>query len=375
VVRRRFISCILLAGLLSLGAALSSSSGQATTTAGRPSAFFGIAPQTTLHRSDLNLMRRTGIGSLRFAIYWSQSEPAPGVFDWRATDAFLISTSRYGFERLPFIWGSPSWVTSTRRPRHCRFSAARCSALQMPVHSLAQRRAWSEFLRALVGRYGPTGTFWELHPELPKDPIRAWQIWNEENDHRFAEASVAEYVALLRGAAPAIRSVDPDARILLGGLYGTPRIEPALDATTFLSRLYGHNGIKGLFDGVALHPYAFNPSLMSAGITALRAVMRRHGDGQGDLVITEFGWGSQTRDAGGDAFENGPAIQAEYLKRAWAVLLANRRRWHLQAAYWFTWKDIPAATTRCGFCDSAGLLGLDGRPKSALRRFAQVAHR
>ena len=103
----------------------------------------------------------------------------------------------------------------------------------MPVYTLAQRRAWSSFLRALVGRYGPTGSFWKLHPELPKEPIRTWQIWNEENDHRFAEASVRDYVGLLRGSAPAIRSVDPDARILLGGLYATPRIEPALDATTF----------------------------------------------------------------------------------------------------------------------------------------------
>ena len=32
----------------------------------------------------------------------------------------------------------------------------------MPVQSPAQRRAWSSFLRALVGRYGPDGRFWEL---------------------------------------------------------------------------------------------------------------------------------------------------------------------------------------------------------------------
>jgi hypothetical protein len=358
-----------------LGAALPSSSGEATITAGRPSAFFGISPQTALQRDDLSLMRRTGIGSLRFPIYWSLSEPEPGVFDWRATDAFLISTSGYGFDRLPVIWGSPSWVTRTPRAGGCRFSAARCSALQMPVHTHAQRRAWSKFLRALVGRYGPTGTFWELHPEVPKDPIRAWQIWNEENDHRFAEASVRDYAGLLRGSAPAIRSVDPDARILLGGLYATPKVQPALDATTFLSRLYGYKGIKRLFDGVALHPYAFNPGLMAAGIGALRAMMRRHGDRHSDLYITEFGWGSQTWAAGGDRFERGPAVQADYLKRAWQILLANRRRWHLRTAYWFTWQDIPAATTRCDFCDSNGLLGLDGLPKRALRRFAQVAHR
>jgi hypothetical protein len=245
----------------------------------------------------------------------------------------------------------------------------------MPVHTRAQRRAWSKFLRALVGRYGPTGTFWKLHPELPERPIRAWQIWNEENDHRFAEASVSDYARLLRGSAPAIRSIDPDAQILLGGLYATPRTKPALDATTFLTRLYGHSGIRSLFDGVALHPYAADPSLMAADINALRAVMRRHGDGRRDLYITEFGWGSQTRAAGGDKFEKGPAVQADYVKRAWAILLANRRRWHLRSAYWFTWQDIPAATTRCDFCDSDGLLGLDGLPKRALHRFAQVAHR
>ncbi|HEY7257114.1 MAG TPA: beta-galactosidase [Solirubrobacterales bacterium] len=359
-------------GALVLGAVQLSSS-DATPRAGGPSAFIGISPQTSLHRDDLRLMRRTGVGSLRFLIDWSQAEPEPGVFDWEATDSFLESTSRYGFERLPVIWGSPAWVVGTPRAGRCRFTAARCSALQLPVHGPAQRRAWSEFLQALVARYGPSGTFWALHPELRKDPIRTWQIWNEENDHRFAEASVHGYAALLRVSAPAIRSVDPDARIVLGGLYATPRVKPSLPATTFLNRLYRRSGIRGLFDGVGLHPYAADPRQMASDITALRAVMRSHGDGHKGLYITEFGWGSQTRAAGGDRFERGPAMQAKYAKSAWEILLANRRRWNLRAAYWFTWQDVPAASTPCDFCDSAGLLNLDGRPKPALRRFAQVA--
>ncbi len=372
--KRRLLAGIALSALL-LGAVQPSAPSQATSRAGGPSTFIGISPQAPLHPHDLRLMRRTGVGSLRFLIYWSQSEPAPGVFDWAATDDFLTSTSRYGFERLPVIWGSPAWLAQTPRESRCQFTADRCSALQMPVHSRAQRRAWSTFLRALVGRYGPSGTFWKLHPELPRDPIRTWQIWNEENDHRFAEASVRGYAALLRGTAPAIRSVDPDARIVLGGLYATPRVKPSLDATIFLSRLYRQRGIRSLFDGVGLHPYAADPSLMAMDIRALRAVMRSHGDGRRGLFITEFGWGSQTRAAGGDKFERGPEAQARYVKSAWEILLANRRRWNLQAAFWFTWRDIPAASTPCDFCDSAGLLGLDGEPKAALRRFAQVARR
>jgi len=373
--KRRFLGGIFSAALVLAATLQLSASSEATPTASRASAFIGVSPQAPLHRSDLRMMRRTGVGTLRFLIYWSQSEPAPGVFDWGATDDFLMSTSRFGFERLPVIWGSPSWVTGKRRQRRCRFTADRCSALRMPVHGGAQRRAWSTFLQALVERYGPTGSFWELHPELPRDPIRTWQIWNEENDHRFGEASVGGYAALLRSSAPAIRSVDPGARIVLGGLYAAPPIKPSLDATTFLDRLYHHRGIKGLFDGVGLHPYAADPTQMAIDISAVREVMRSHGDRHTGLYITEFGWGSQTRAAGGDKFEQGPAVQAEYLKRAWEILLANRLRWNLKAAYWFTWQDIPAATTPCDFCDSAGLLGLNGRPKPALRRFAQVARR
>jgi hypothetical protein len=346
---------------LSLSAANTLPSSGATSGARDPSPFFGIAPQTSLRSDDLALMRRTGIGSMRFPIYWSESEPAPGVFDWRTTDARIASTSREGFDLLPFIYSSPPWATPTW--------------VRMPVRAPAQRRAWSTFLRALIGRYGPHGDFWELHPELPERPLRTWQIWNEENDHRHAEASVRDYARLLRGSAPAIRSVDPGARIVLGGLYAAPGEEPSTPAPQFLDRLYRYGGIRGLFDAAALHPYTFNPGLMAVHIAELRAVMRRNGDGRTPLYITEFGWGSQTRAAGGDGFEKGPATQAGYLKRAWAILLKNRRRWKLASAYWFTWQDVPAWSTRCGFCDSTGLLGLDGEPKAALRGFAEIARR
>ena len=35
--------------------------------------------------------------------------------------------------------------------------------------------------RALVGRYGPAGSLWAERPELPRIPIRAWQVFNETN--------------------------------------------------------------------------------------------------------------------------------------------------------------------------------------------------
>ena len=72
--------------------------------------------------------------------------------------------------------------------------------------------------------------------------------------------------------------------------------------------------------------------------------MRRHGDGHKRALHHRVRLGLPDTGRGRRRFEKGPAVQADYLKRAWEILLANRRRWHLRAAYWFTWQDIPAAT-------------------------------
>jgi hypothetical protein len=152
--KRHFLTSFIL-GALVLGTVLLATSSRATPRAGGPSTYIGVSPQAPPDRDDLRLMRRTGVGSLRFLVYWAQIEPEPGVFDWSATDAFMVSTARHGFGRLPVVWGSPSWLSRTRRPGRCGFTAARCAALRMPIHSRAERRAWSGFLRALVARYGP----------------------------------------------------------------------------------------------------------------------------------------------------------------------------------------------------------------------------
>ena len=45
--------------------------------------------------------------------------------------------------------------------------------------------AYTQFLTALVGRYGPSGSLWAEQPALPRMPIRDWQIWNEPNLTRY----------------------------------------------------------------------------------------------------------------------------------------------------------------------------------------------
>ena len=81
------------------------------------------------------------------------------------------------------------------------------------------------FTRAAVERYGTGGSFWKEHPNLPEMPISDWQFWNEPNSHLFWKPAPnpTEYVELLRGFEHTVHSADPGAKVLLGGLFPTPR--------------------------------------------------------------------------------------------------------------------------------------------------------
>ena len=60
--------------------------------------------------------------------------------------------------------------------------ASRCPSA--PIRGAARSASYADFGRfvaALIGRYGPEGSFWTGNPSLPKRPIEAWQLWNEPN--------------------------------------------------------------------------------------------------------------------------------------------------------------------------------------------------
>ena len=68
-------------------------------------------------------------------------------------------------------------------------------------------RDYTAYLRALVLRYGPAGSFWDQHPELPRRPQRDWQIWNEPHldfywstKGRRRNAWAPEYARLLKAS-------------------------------------------------------------------------------------------------------------------------------------------------------------------------------
>jgi hypothetical protein len=235
----------------------------------------------------------------------------------------------------------------------------------LPVRSAWQRWGWATFLRDAVERYGPRGSFWFEHEDLPYLPIHRWEIWNEENIVSFAnDPNPVRFAALIRLSGRVLHREDPDAQVILGGFFGQPlQIPPNVASGDFLSRFYRARKVKRYFDGVALHPYVGEASAIHAQITNLRRVMRLHNDGATRLYVTELGWGS---DSGPTRWERGLWGQANQLSRSFGMLSAHRQQWRIGGIWWFSWAD---EANTCQFCRSAGLLTAKREAKPAWYRF------
>jgi hypothetical protein len=306
-----------------------------------PRGFIGISPQGATNESDDELMQLAGIESVRLPMIWGSIEPDVANLEepeWDSFDARVAQAAEHGMRVFPFLWGTPEWVSP--------YPSAE------PVESAWQRYAWTSFLREAVGRYGPGGEFWEENPDLPRLPIRKWEIWNEENIVTFSHRpNPVRFAELIRISGRVLHRADPGSKVIVGGFFGRPlQVPPNVPSGDFLSRLYRAGRVKPFFDGVALHPYVSQAGAMRPQIENLRRIMRVHNDAETPLYVTELGWGSDSFES---RWERGPFGQARELDRAFAMLATNRLRWHVGGVWWFSWADLSDA---CQFCDSAGLL-------------------
>ena len=317
----------------------------ATAAATPPKRFFGVDPQTPLADADYARMGEAGVGLVRFPLFWAPvSAGSEATYDWSAADALVAGAAANGIRALPFVLGTA------------------------PPQGDTERAAWRTFLEAAVARYGPGGELWAANPELPRLPIRDWQIWNEQNSpgNWVPRPNVRAYAKLLAESHAAIKNTDPGATVIVGGMFGTPfgGLPPGISAWDFLDRLYRRQGAERDFEGIALHPYAAGLAGVKRQIERIRRRLARAGDGAAELWITELGWAS-----GGVAhpLTRGLSGQARRLRQSFRYLTRNRRELNLQNVTWYSWRDnLSPSAGLCTWCPESGLLTADGQPKPAL---------
>jgi hypothetical protein len=232
-----------------------------------------------------------------------------------------------------------------------------------------------------VIRYGRRGTFWRQHPELPRQPVTEWQIWNEPNVPFYWDVAPGSarsfprgYVQLLKAARWAIKGRDRNSKIVLGGLSN--------DSWTYLRALYKARA-KRLFDIVAVHPYTKAPRDALVLVRAIRGAMRRAHDSRKPVWVTELGWpaarGKLPVDDGLLRLTTTDGRMAKRLRAAYDAFLRTRRsrRYGVGRLYWFSWASS-YRPGEGGIWEYSGLL-VAGRtafwPTPALAAYQRSARR
>ena len=293
-----------------------------------PRAFYGMnwdrelafAPDE-VQDAAFRRMATTGVETVRLSFRWSDAQPSEGApFDHARTDAVVARAVRRRSQVLPVVIHAPPWA---REQAGVDFSPPKRAA------------DYAAYVKSLVERYGPGGTFWAENPGLRRAPIRAWQIWNEPHlpyqwsipDDRWAPS----YVRLLKAAHRAVNKVDRRALVVLAGLTNS--------SPMFLRELY-EAGARRHFDVAAIHPYTRKPKNTVRLAARFRKVMRRRGDGDKQLWATEIGLPASQGRAGSDSpLQTTDKGMARWLRKTYALFAKARRRPKVGVTrlYWYTW--------------------------------------
>lgn len=215
--------------------------------------------------------------------------------------------------------------------------------------------------------------------------VSAYEVGDEEDTAAFWSGTPAQYAELLKAAYPAIKSADPRAMVIVGGLAGNDY--------QYLAELYAA-GARGSFDGVGVHTdtacdvtapttFAFDRGTHTInryyflGFTSVHATMAANGDGAKPIFMTEIGWSSTTVTCPTGAWAGqkpagvSAAVQARFLAAAYQCL-AQPRYAYVQAALWFGLYDNRSGP---GMNDNYGLLTASLHRKAAFGAFLNASGR
>ena len=307
---------------------------------------------------EVALIEESGARWVRANVNWRWLEPdGKGKIDSTvlAQYDYAIDKARAaGLEVLmPVADAVPYWASSDPG-KYEDGSGKRVWNIYYPP---AQMSDFAEFTRFVVEHYRAKG-------------VHAYEIWNEPNTPWFwaPGPNAAQYAQMLKASYPVVKSADPSATVVMGGLSKSD--------FNYLADVYRAGG-GPYFDAVGVHPYTFgeDPGLTSNGagagqdrgrlsvdvfpaIEEIKATMDAFGDSDKQVWITEFGYSTTSQDGGVT-----PEQQADYLVRAYRYV--EQFPWvHSMFAYQI--RNSPFEHDADDYEGQFGLTTVGWQPKPAL---------
>lgn len=215
---------------------------------------FGVEVGTLDAQGRFDLLKDLrGAWTRRNSLEWSSVEPTEGTRNWPALASLeqeLINASNEGITPLIIINSTPSWAQ--------KVAGSFCGPI-----APAKYNAFASFMSDLVRRYSfpPYNVkYWEIGNEPDVDPSTfpsGTSVFGCQGDKTDAYYGGGAYGNMLKVIYPAIKSVNPSAQVLIGGLLmdnpGTGCTTNDCPARFFEGILRAGGG--SAFDGVNFHGY------------------------------------------------------------------------------------------------------------------------
>ena len=310
---------------------------------------------------NIRYIKALGFNWVKVQMPWKYVEPSQGNLQWGQWDNLVNAYSGAGIKVLLSIPKAPDWARPLDDDK----------SVEGPP---ANPQTYANFVAAVAKRYA--------------GKVQAIEVWNEQNLYYEAggqgRVNVDSYMALLRAAYRAIKSVNPSMIVVSGALTPTGAPPPwAIDDRQYLRMMYDR-GLKSVCDAVGAHPSGFaNPpdahwpegDLPNKGyddhpsfffrntMEDYHNIMVRYGDGNKTIWPTEFGW-PVWRYQGDERFafaqENSLEEQAQYTVRAYQMAKA----WGFVGPM-FLWNLDYAVTAPNTELANFGIIESNGQPTPA----------
>ncbi len=223
-----------------------------------PPSVFGVEMRALTEGEGLTAAQEAEVKWVRLAAFpWDAIEPTQGVYNWDVVDEVSLERAATNdMEVIAVVKYTPGWAQ--------KVEGSRCG----PIKESALDD-FARFLEEAVQRYGRSPydvRYWELgnEPDVRANTNeKPWGCWGDDAEPYFGGEYYAE---MLKVAYPAIKSADPNAKVMIGsllldchpdheslGLYCSPGRE---SSGKFLEGIL-HGGGGGYFDLVGFHAYAY----------------------------------------------------------------------------------------------------------------------
>lgn len=212
-------------------------------------------PNRTELEKVIGLIKESGAGWVRMDFVWGDIEAQKGNFNFTNYDLIVELLEKNGIKILGILDYSADWASA-------------CGQWNCAPRD---NQLFVDYVKVVISRY--------------KEKVKYWEVWNEPDSRAYwqEQDGLKSYCLLLKEVYLAAKSIDPECKILNGGLAGMLGV----------NQLYDH-GAKDYFDILNIHLFE-SPLNLGAEKRILAypklayKIMKRNGDAHKKIWITESG--------------------------------------------------------------------------------------